>query len=53
MAATPRRFVIQCWDVDAETPVCVATAACGDSFGGLVINDDPAAEAILALQFTQ
>lgn len=53
MTSTPRRFLIQCWDIEANPPVYVATASCGDSFGGMVINEDPNAEAILALQFSQ
>ena len=53
VTTSPRKFVIQCWDLETEHPGCVATAAFTDSFRGIVINDDPAAEAILALQFSQ
>lgn len=48
-----RRFTIQCWDVDASPPSCVAILERVGSFGGIVVNSDPTSHAILALQFAR
>ena len=47
------RFIIQCWDVDASPPSCVAILEHVGSFGGIVVNSDPTSETIFALQFAR
>jgi hypothetical protein len=49
----PHRFTIQCWDVEASPPSCVAILEHVGSFGGIAVNSDPTNDAIFALQFAR
>jgi hypothetical protein len=48
-AATERMFVLQCWDLEASPPACVATKMLL-GFGSLAVNTDGASTAVLAVQ---
>ena len=49
----PRRFTVQCWDVNPSPPSCIGILEHVGPFGGAVINSDPTSDAIFALQFAK
>jgi len=44
-----RKFALQCWDLEASQPVCIATKTLL-RFGSLVVNTNGASTAVLAVQ---
>ena len=46
---TERKFTLQCWDLEASPPVCIATKTLLQ-FGSLIINTDDSSTAALAVQ---
>jgi hypothetical protein len=46
---TERKFALQCWDLEALQPVCIATKTLL-RFGSLTVNTDSTSTAVLAVQ---
>lgn len=54
VTARPTTYHLQCWDVAAPEPRCVAVLRHADGpYGGVVLNSDPTSSAVLAMQSAQ